>query len=82
MNRPLTFLEHRALFYLKFMCGHAMTWEIARACGLIDGRRCQPEARYMLRRLERAGYVARGTTPAGHYACWSLTDTGRKAVQP
>lgn len=81
MSRQLSLTDHTAL---TFLAEHerAMTWQIARACGLISGRRCLPQARNMLRRLVRWGYVAHRTTPAGCYANWDITDAGRKAVQP
>lgn len=77
----LTLEEHTALTFLA-EGARAMTSQVANACGLIAGGRCLPQARNMLRRLERWGHVTRGNTPAGHYASWSITDAGRKAVQP
>ena len=35
----------------------------------------------MLRRLERWGLVDKGDTRPGHYAFWTITDAGRRAVQ-
>jgi len=80
-ERRLTLQEHTALTFLA-EGARAMTWQVARACDLIAGRRCLPQARNMLRRLERWGYITHGSTPAGYYASWSITEAGRKAVQP
>ena len=80
-QRRLTLDEHTALTFLADRA-HAMTVQVANACGLIASRRCRPQARNMLRRLERWGYVTHGKTPAGRYATYSITDAGRRAVQP
>ena len=79
--RKLTLHEHTALTFLAGRA-HAMTVQVANACGLIVSRRCLPQARNMLRRLERWGYITHGNTPAGHYATYSITDAGRRVVQP
>ena len=76
----LTLDEHTALTFLA-EGARAMTWPIANACGLIAGGRCLPQARNMLRRLERWGLIARNKV-MGHHTSWSITDAGRKAVQP
>lgn len=77
----LTLEEHTALTFLADRAS-AMTVQVANACGLTAGNRCMPQARNMLRRLERWGHVTRGDTPPGHYASWTITGAGRKAVQP
>ena len=76
----LTLEEHTALTFLA-ECARAMTWPIANACGLIAGGRCLPQARNMLRRLERWGHISRNEM-FGHHTSWSITEAGRKAVQP
>lgn len=76
----LTLDEHTALTFLA-EGARAMTWPIANACGLIAGGRCLPQARNMLRRLERWGLIARNKV-MGHHTSWSITEAGRKAVQP
>ena len=80
-QRKLSLQEHTALSFLAGVA-RAMTWEVAHACSLIAAGRCLPQARQMLLRLERWGCIARGNNPAGNYASWSITDAGRKAVQP
>jgi len=80
-TRKLTLDEHTALTFLAGRAS-ALTVQVANACGLIVSRRCLPQARNMLRRLERWGYVTHGKTPAGQYASWTITGAGRKAVQP
>jgi len=80
-SRKLSLQEHTALSLLADRA-KGMTWEIARACGYISGRRCLPQVRNMLRRLERWGYVDHAKTPDGYYATYSITDAGRRAVQP
>lgn len=81
MSKNLSLTDHTALSFLTDG-NPAYTWQIARACGLVAGRRCLPQARNMLRRLMRWGFVALGSTPAGHYASWTITDDGRKAINP
>lgn len=81
MNRKLSLIDHTALTFLA-SGDRATTVVIASSCGLVVGRRCLPQARNMLRRLERWGYISNGYTAPGHYALWTITDAGRKAVQP
>lgn len=80
-RRQLSLTDHTALC---FMLGkdHVFTWEVAKACGLIAGRRCLPQNRNMLRRLESWGYVTRVTAMPGGYAQWAISAAGQKAVQP
>ncbi|WP_037471085.1 hypothetical protein [Sphingobium sp. DC-2] len=81
MNRKISLIDHTALTFLA-TGGRATTVAIASSCGLVVGRRCLPQARNMLRRLQRRGFIANGYTAPGHYALWTLTDADRKAVQP
>lgn len=81
MNRKLSLIDHTALTFLA-SGDRATTVVIASTCGLVVGRRCLPQARNMLRRLQHWGYIVNGCTAPGHYALWSITDAGRKAVQP
>ncbi|WP_313228541.1 hypothetical protein [Sphingobium yanoikuyae] len=81
MSRQLSLIEHIALNFLA-TGGRATTAAIASTCGLVVEGRCLPQARNMLRRLQRRGHIANGYTAPGHYAVWSITDAGRKAVQP
>jgi len=77
----LTLTDHTALTLLAAR-ESAYTNEIARACGLCVGRRCRPQVRNMLRRLERWGYATRSETRPGCYTYWTITQAGRKAVHP
>lgn len=77
----LTLEEHTALSFLSEDEG-GLTSQIAVACGLIVQGRCLPQAKNMLRRLERWGLVDKGDTRPGHYAFWTITDAGRRAVHP
>lgn len=76
----LTLEEHTALSFLSEDEG-GLTSQIASACGLVVRGRCLPQAKTMLRRLERWGLVDKGDTRPGHYAFWTITDAGRRAVQ-
>lgn len=77
----LTLEEHTALSFLSDDEG-GLTSQVAVACGLIAKGRCLPQAKNMLRRLERWGLVDKGDTRPGHYAFWTITDAGRRAVHP
>lgn len=84
MKRHLSLTDHTALSFLSEDPRGHLTFRIANACGLIDRRtnRTTPQTYTMLRRLERWGYVQRRSNGGGYYAFWTITDAGRKAVEP
>ena len=81
MARKLTLNDNKALSFLAEDPQGHLTFRIAHACGLVE-RREHTQAYTMLRRLERWGYVQRRSNGGGFYAFWTITDAGRKAVEP
>lgn len=81
MSRNLSLPDHTALTYLLTGDRTATHW-IAGACGF-KSHRATAQARTMLRRLERWGFVQGiSATRSSNVYWWKITDAGRKAVQP
>ncbi len=80
--RTLSLFDRQALEHIQTF-GAQPTWSIAYNCGFrtTGSQSASARAYPLMRRLERWGLVTRASAPGCH-TVWSLTDAGRRAVQP